>query len=331
MGQVTGAQVRLIGITESTFNTVPGSPSGELLYIQTFTPGLSAERAQDPTLSGYRGQPRGVRGRQNVQPQAAVTIAPQSIGWWLKHLIGAPVDTGAGPYTHTFSVDMVNNPIPPGITFELDYGANISGAGRYLVESGVRIRRGTFAFQTGQPLQTATFELEGASFDADSVASLDSTPNDGGHSGWGVSDISLELDDGSTAACIEQLNVVWDNDLDTELFCLNNGGQRHALPEGFAIVTGSGSAMFDSAALYNKAVNDEDTKVVVTLSRGDGLGTAGNESMVFTIPLSSLDQTAPPVEGPRGLKLPFNFVAHRAAGAELGVTVVLKNARATVG
>jgi hypothetical protein len=320
MPQASGAKSRVIGITETTYNTVPGVPDGELLNFQSFNVVPSAERGQDPTISGYRGQPRGVLGRQNVAGSVVVTVAPQSIGWWLKHLIGAPTVAGTGPYTHSFAYGDAN-PLPAGITFETDYSAAITGAGRYLVQSGCRINQATFAFQTGTPFQTATFEILGASFDADNV---------GGHSGWGVSNITMELDDGATEVCIETLNVVFGNDLDDSLFCVSAGGVRHGLPEGFAIVTGNGAALFDTAALMNKALADADLKVVVTLSRGDGLGTAGNESLVLTIPLSSLDQTAPPIEGPRGLRLPFNFVAHRGTG-ELGVTAVLKNARATVG
>lgn len=329
MPQVSGAKTRVIGITETEYNTVPGTPDGELLYFQSFNVVPSAERGQDPTISGYRGQPRGVLGRQNVAGPVVVTVAPQSIGWWLKHLIGAPTVAGVGPYTHSFAYGDAN-PLPAGITFETDYSSAISGAGRWLVQSGCRINQATFAFQTGTPFQSATFEILGASFDAANVASLDATPNDGGHSGWGVSNITMELDDGATEVCIETLNVVFGNDLDADLFCVSAGGVRHGLPEGFAIVTGNGTALFDTPALMNKALADEDLKVVVTLSRGDGLGSAGNESLVLTIPLSSLDQTAPPIEGPRGLRLPFNFVAHRGTG-ELGVTALLKNARATVG
>lgn len=328
MPKATGAKSRVIGITEATYNTVPATPDAELIYFQSFGVAPSAERGQDPTISGYRGQPRGVLGRQNVAGSVVVTVAPQSIGWWLKHLIGAPTTTGVGPYTHSYAYGAAN-PLPAGITFETDYGAAISGAGRYLVQSGCRINQATFAFQTGTPFQTATFEIIGASFDADNTVSLDATPNDPGHSGWGVSNISMLLDDGATAVCIETMNTVFGNDLDADLFCVSEGGKRHALPEGFAIVTGNGAALFDSPALLNKALADQDLKVAVTLSRGDGLGSAGNESLVLTIPLSSLDQTAPPIEGPRGLRLPFNFVAHRGAG-ELGVTAVLKNARATI-
>lgn len=329
MPQATGAKSRVIAVTETTFNTVPGVVDAERLHIRTFTVEPDVPREQDPTISGFRGQPRGVLGRNNVTGNVQVTLAPESIGIWLKHLIGTPTTTGAGPYTHTFQVGEVALALPAGITFEQDFGAAIAVPGRYLRYSGCRINQGTFQFSSANALQTASFDLLGTSFDNTAVASIDDTPTDPGHAGWGLGNVSLTLDGGATQVCLESLDMVWNNDLDADLFCINNGGTRHDLPEGFAIVTGSGVAQFDTPALLNKAWNDEDLALQVTLSRGDGLGTAGNESLVITIPLSSMDKFGVPINGPRGLKQNFNWVAHRGVG-ELGITAVLKNARATI-
>ncbi|RJS04874.1 phage tail tube protein [Xanthomonas sp. CFBP 7698] len=326
MAQATGAKSRVIAVTETTYNEIPATPDAELIYIQTFTLKPSAAREQDPTLSGFRGQARGTLGRREVAGQATVSLAPGSIGFWLKHLIGAPATTGsASPYTHTFSLA---NPLPAGITFEVDYGAAIAAPGRYMRYSGCRVNQAQFQFQT-QGTPSATIDLLGSSSDGTIATSLDATPTDPGHAAWGVSNLALVLDGGTTEVCLESLNVTWSNDLDGDLWCINNGGQRHGLPEGFAIVTGDGVAQFDTPVLLNKALNDQDLAIQVSLTRGTGAGTAGNESLVITIPLSTIDQTAPEISGPRGLKMPFNFVAHRTTG-ELGVTAVLKNQRATI-
>lgn len=325
MTQATGAKSRIIAVTETTYNEVPASPSAELMYVQTFTLKPAATREQDPTLSGYRGQARGVLGRKEVSGQATISLAPGSIGFWLKHLFGVPTTTGEGPYTHTFSLA---NALPAGILFETDYGSAIAGAGRYIRYGGTRINQVAFQFQTsGTP--SATIDLVGSSSDATALATLDDTPTDGGHAAWGVGNISLLLDNGDTEVCLESFSPTFSNDLDTDLWCINNGGQRHDLPEGQFVVNGSGVAQFDTPALLNKALNDEDLAIQVMLSRGTGDGSANNESLVLTIPLSTIDQTAPEISGPRGLKMSFNFVAHRVSG-ELGVTAVLKNQRATV-
>lgn len=108
-------------------------------------------------------------------------------------------------------------------------------------------------FSTGSPFQQATFNLHGASLSTQPAAPIDASPTDYGHAGWGVSGVSLQLDGGATRVCVETLNVTWNNDLDTDLYCLNDGGQRHDLPEGEVLVSGDGVAQFDTPALREGA------------------------------------------------------------------------------
>lgn len=330
MSQATGATSRILGWDEATYNTTPATPTATVLHVQNFNPKLDEARDADPTLSGYRGQPRSTAGRRDISGQALVTMAPESIGFWLKHLIGTPTDTGAGPYTHTFQPAASGaNALPPGIGFEVDYSSRISTPGRYLVYSGCRIAKGTFTFPT-QGVPTLQLDIKGADLDANNADTLDASPTDNGHAAWGVKQITVVWDDGAQSVCAESLSVTYDNDLDDGQFCIGNGAVRHALPEGFALVSIQGVAFFDTADLMNAALNDADVKVVITLSKGDGLGTAGNESLVLTLPKLALAATTPAIDGPKGLKLNFSGNAFAPSGAELGVTAVLKNALATV-
>lgn len=329
MPSATGAQARIAGFTETTYNTTPGVPDGRLIAVQNFNVRANEARDQDPTLSGYRGQSRSVAGRREVSGSATVSLAPESIGFWLAHILGKPTVTGAGPYTHSFSIAQSGaNALPVGAEFEVDYGANIGTPGRYVLYKGVRVNQAVFNFPTQGP-STAQIDLLGADFDAEGVAPTDATLTDTGHSAWSAKQVTLVLDGGATEVCFESLSVTFGNDLDADQWCVGNGGVRHALPEGFFICTGQGVVYFDTAALMNKALNDEDAAIAITLSRGDGLGTAGNESLVITIPLAVFEANTPPIEGPRGIKFQANFTAHRTTG-EIGVTAVLKNALAAV-
>ncbi len=332
MAQATGALTKILGLTETEFNEAPAVPDAEVLYVRTFEGADGTTREQDPTLAGgYRGQLRGVEGRAETSITAAVSLAPQSIGFWLKHLIGQPTTTGAAaPYTHTFRVDNDANPLPPGIMFEQGHGTRISGAGRHIHYNGCRIGSASFAFTTTTPAQQATFNLIGASRPVLAADTVDATPNDPGHAAWSVSGITLALDDGDTEICVESLNLSWDNDLDTDLFCLNNGGQRHGLPEGQVIITGDFVAQFDTPVLLQRAFADEDLKIVLVLQKGNGSGTQGNEKLTLTIPLASTNRPIPPVNGPRGLKQNVTFVAHREGGQEIGVTAVLQSPRPSI-
>lgn len=330
MGNVTGALTRIIGWNETTWNTTPGTPSARLIPVVSFGLRANEERETDPTLSGYRGQQRSSAGKREVSGAIAITVAPETIGFWLANLIGAPTTTGASaPYTHTFEVDPTGaGALPVGMGFEVDYGAGISGAGRYIVYSGVRINQMTLNLPANGNI-TAQIDVLGANFDADNVASLDATPTDTGHNVWKAQKAEVVFDAGALSVCLESLQVTLGNDLDPDRWCVGHGGIRHDLPEGQFIASGQAVAYFDSAALMNKALNDTDAALVITLTKGTGAGTAGNEELEITIPALVFAANTPAVDGPRGLKLQADFTAHRTIG-EVGVTAVLKNALATV-
>lgn len=330
MSQATGALSKLVGLTQTAFGAVPGVPDAELLYVRSFEFSDNQPLEQDPTLAGgLRGEQEPSRGRVDASGNAVVTMAP-SIAFWLKHLIGTPTTTGAGPYTHTFAVAGGANAIPAAALFERDFSSRIATPGRFVRDQDVRIESATFAFSSASSFQTATFNLRGAKQKSMPVAAIDATPTDNGHRAWGISNVTLLLDEGATEVCVETLNMTWSNDLDTDLYCLNDGGQRHDLPEGQALISGDGVAQFDTPALQVKALADTSLALKVTLSRGNGLGTLGNESLVFNIPLSKLDAPTPAISGPKGLKQNFTWRAFRASGAEVGVTAVLKSPRAVV-
>lgn len=254
-----------------------------------------------------------------------------SIGFWLKHLIGAPTTTGASaPYTHTFQVGGGSNALPAAMLLERDYSDRIAVPGRYVRDQDIRIASAAFAFSTATAFQSATFNLVGASKKTLPTAPIDATPTDGGHAGFGVAGLSLLLDGGATQVCVESLNLNFNNDLDTDLYCINDGGQRHDLPEGQVVIGGEGVAQFDTPALLNKAFNDTDLALAITLQRGTGAGTAGNEQLVLTIPLAVIEAPTPAISGPRGLKQSFTFQAYRNGGSEIGVTAVLKSPRAVI-
>src|SRR5690606_7323419 len=211
---------------------LPETVDAEVLYVQTFDYNDGQPLEQDPTLAGgYRGEVKGERGRLDPSGTAVVTLGT-SIAFWLKQLIGEPTTTGsATPYTHEFQVSS-SKPIPPAFAVERDYSARISAPGRYVRNQDIRIASASFAFQTGSPYQQATFNLRGMTKRLLPEEPMDDGPSDYGHGAFALSGLSLQLDGGSTQVCVESLNLNWDNDLDPDLYCLNDGGQRHDLPEG---------------------------------------------------------------------------------------------------
>jgi hypothetical protein len=329
MGSVKGVSVKVGCFTESSFKTLGGSPSGELLYFRSFGVKPAQARTASEILSGFRGRTRGTLGQKTVAGTIATELAAESICFLLKHLVGAPATTGAGPYEHVYEVGDGAKALPPGAAFEIDYGAVITGAGRRIHYKGCRINQATFTFTPSGPV-ACSFEVLGADWDGTLTDPLDASLTDPGHNSFSAAHVAVVLSDGSAVdVCFNQLTLVWSNDLDDSQYCISGGGVRDALDEGFVSVGGAVTALFDNAALLNKILADGDCSLVITIQRGSGDGSTGNEKVVFTVPAIAFDVTAPEVTGPRGVTLQANWSAHRASG-EIGAKVQVFNARATV-
>ncbi|MCD7096937.1 phage tail tube protein [Stenotrophomonas sp. MMGLT7] len=335
MAQATGALTKITGLTQTALRALPAEPAAEVLYVQTLDFNDNQTIEQDATLGGgFRGELEGEEGRRDASGSAVVTLGT-SIAFWLKHLIGVPATTdlgteeAPGPYQHVFRVS-AEQPMPVAQAIERDFTSRIATPGRYVRNTDVRIESAAFAFATTSPYQQVTFNLRGASKRSLPAAPMDATPADYGHAAFGLAGLSLLLDNGDTEVCVESTTMNWNNDLDTDLYCLNDGGVRHDLPEGTAQITGEGVAQFDTPALLIKAEADESLALRLTFTRGTGAGTAGNEQLVFDIPLSKFLAPTPGVTGPRGLKQNFSWRAYRLGGQEVAVSVTLKSPRAIV-
>lgn len=329
MADVRGSNVRITAVPETAYKT-PGT-DGERIYFTQFSVTPDQQRENSQTLAGFRGQARSVEGNRNVQGQIGYEMAPESIGLLLKHLIGAPTTTGASaPYTHTFQVGASGaNALPIGLTFEEDFGTAIASASRYLQLRGCRFNSGTFTFSPSG-FQTLQIDVLGADW-LKTNTTLDGTPTDNGHIPFTSTELAVRLGPSGSPkmVCFNQLTLNWANDLDADKFCISGGGVRDGLPEGFAIVGGSITAFFDHEDVIDTLLSGTDTELQVTLSRGTGLGTAGNEKLTITIPNLVFARTGPTIDGPRGLRLQANFSVHRTTG-ELGVTFTLLSPIATI-
>ena len=62
------------------------------------------------------------------------------------------------------------------------------------------------------------------------------------------------------------------------------------------------------------------------MSRGDGLGSAGNESIEFYCATLEYERKSPPIEGPKGVLQTLSFKAYGTTALQ----VILKNAVATI-
>lgn len=326
---ITGGKVR-VGLYDETVYKTAGA-SGVLLPYAQFSPSNQQGREESAILAGYYGQARGILGNKGVSGSLTSELAPEDIGIYLKHLIGTPTTTAAGTaFKHTFEVGEGAKDIPAGFTLEQDFGTALASAThRVLRYIGCRFGKGTLNFNASSGIIGTSFDVMGADVQP-FAAPLDASLDDLGHSGWSVANLGMVLSNGATIeSCFRSVSLDLLNTLDPDFFCLQGGGVRDDLPRQQAGAGGTAVGLFDSDALLKQTMSDTDASLVTTLTRGDGLGTAGNEKLVITIPALTFAPASVPVEGPRGLLVNTSFTAHRTTG-EIGIKAELWNAQATI-
>ncbi|HET6805324.1 MAG TPA: phage tail tube protein [Frateuria sp.] len=329
MPQVRGSNVRLIGVTDDSFATPPASPSAVILPFVQNNVKADQQRDTDDTISGFRGAARSVAGNRTVGGTLQVNAAPQTIGFLLKHLLGAPTSTTAtGVTTHVFGVAASGaSALPPSFTLESDLGAAFTAASRYVRLTGCRIAQAQFAVGPSGFMQV-TPTITGSGY-SKSGTPLDASPDDTGHAAFSTLTASLVFGGGALPLDVTKLDFTIGNNLDEDTYVIGGNGNRGDLPEGLLTVSGTVEALLKDSGLLDAALADTDSSLVLTLTRGTGDGTDGNESLEINIPALVFATTTPTVPGPKGVRLQASFTGHRTTG-EIGVTATLKTPLATI-
>jgi hypothetical protein len=138
------------------------------------------------------------------------------------------------------------------------------------------------------------------------ASAMDGAPVDLGHTPFDGFGCTIQ-EGGVTLGVATTFDFTMENGLDGNTYVIDGTGERYSMPEGVVKVTGTVTALFDSMALYTKALNNTETSLVITLTNGTGAGSAGNEQLVFTLPEVIFKPQAPVVGGPTGVlvELPF--------------------------
>lgn len=323
MSQARGTQIVIGLYDETTYGQDPGAPDAKRVYATGFNVRASRESIVDDTLLDNRGVIAPDPGNWDVAGQLPVVIAPENVGPLLRHALGQVATSGVGPYTHVITCGA----LPTSFMLERDHGPNIAGSGRFEKFNGCRIADVEFSFpQTGRAL--ANFNVRGAAHTL-AAAALDATYTDAGHNPFAVNSFQASIEEGGSAiATVTAASIRLNNDLDDSAYVIGSNN-RGALVEGKAIVSGQITALFDSPTLLTKAINDTQSSLKIKLSKGDGLGTAGNESIEFLVQQLKYRATSPETAGPRGVLITLDFDGF-ISGADLGLQVTLKNALATI-
>jgi hypothetical protein len=268
-------------------------------------------KGADNTHRGRRDGSMPFYGNKDAKGSPSVPLDVIGIGYWLKALLGAPTTTGAGPtYNHVFK--------PASSIPSMVIEAGFTDIPQYLKFNGVKLNK--FGMDiSGDGELVAKLDLVGA------ASALSGTPYDAtldaiALTRFQVSNLALE-EGGSSIAYVKSVNFEINNDLDLGSFVLANA-VRGALPEGDCLVSGSLTAFFKDATLFNKAVNGTESSLKLTF-------TAGTSSLeIFFQELLYSPKSPVIVKGGIYVEMPFQAYYENGAGNAI-VAATLINTQAS--
>lgn len=316
---VLGSAVKVALYDEVTYKSTTSVTKGMLAYYTECSLAASRNNVQPNTISSDRSRPRPGAGNYDISGNLNVELAPETVGFFLRHVLGAPTTTGASaPYTHTFRPKA----LPTGLIVEKDWTANIASKVEHFL--GCRVGQATIDIPQ-EGAATLSMQLQGAKY-AIAAAVLDASLADPGHTGWFAPDCTVKVG-GSTVTTVKSVQFTVNNNMDGGRYALGSGGERIDLPEGFADVTGSVTAIVSTdlfSGYIDKAVARTDTTLEVILTFGNGLGgSAGNENLSIKLDHAQIELATPPITSPGGMEMSFTFTSYKSGSTDKGLVAVL--------
>jgi hypothetical protein len=224
------------------------------------------------------------------------------MGLLLKHLFGGYVRTGGPQYTHTFKIGT----LPTGLQLEKQF----TDIPAYIRQSGLKVKSMKCEVKEEGEIAT-TFGFAGAK---EAIASpalpFDGQPTDYGHNPFDAYEATVAQGGAGLTGCTLQ-NFTIDNQLDEGApRPIGSAGELASLPSGIVKVEGQVTIIFENTTLYAIALAGTETTIVVTLTKGSGAGTAGNEKLTFTFNEVVFKPQTPVITGPKGVLAELPFVAY---------------------
>ena len=319
--QSTGSNaVMKLLAAETVFGVTPATPAGLILPFESEGLTQKSELTKSNIIRTSRNANKPSRGNRDVSGNIKTELNPM-MGRLFKGAFGSVATTGAGPvYAHTFKIGAA---IP---SFPIEKG--FTDIGSYFLYNGCKINK--FGFEVN-PSGVLPLNLDwlGASR-TKSDATADPTAVDLGHNKFEGFEASIK-EGGVDIAIISAFSWNLENDIDGGVYVIGSGGKRYSLPAGVTVVSGSLTALFDSEALLDKAIAGTESSIEVNISRGDGLGSAGNESLQLKFDELIFQESDPLIKNSKGILLELPWTAYWDNGATgSSVQAVLKNTQATL-
>ena len=322
MAQAEGSRA-YIGIQEeTTYGSDPGAPDITLIPYSSEDIRASQNLIRADLIRRTRNASRPGPGNISVDGSITTKLFAE-MGLLFKGALGSVSTAGADPYTHTF---VPANSLP---SFVIEKG--FEDIAQYLKCNGCKI--GGFSGDINQEgFFTLSFPIMGQK-ETPSGSPFDATPTEIAPTVFNNFDISTIEEGGASIAIVTAISgLTYDNTLNGNNFVINPSapGIRTGVAAGLPYVSGTLEASFENLTLLNKAINSTESSLKIIWSLGDGLGSAGNESLEIYIPELIYARNSPVVESAQGITISLAFEGYYQDHADAAsLKVVLKNSTAT--
>jgi len=296
-----GSKSRIIYDTETVYKTTPSPADAWILPFASETLKLNRNLVESKVIRNTRNPSKPSRGNREVAGDITTELNPM-MGRLFWNVLGTVSVTGvSSPYTHTFKI----SDLPAGMIFEKQF--TDLDTPKYFQYKGCKLNTLKVTVKP-EGMVDVVFGVMGA-VETITATSFDGSATDQGHNPFDGYEATITKDS-SPLATVTELDFEINNNLDGSMYVLDGTGERRSLPDGLVKVSGNLKALFENDVLYAVALNHTECKLIVTFTKGSGVGTAGNEKLIVTIPELIFQPSAPTISGPTGLLVELPFVGY---------------------
>lgn len=308
--QARGELTRLMLQFQTAARTAPVTPTGKVIPFTNYGLGRDPKRQANHSLNNSPLANRSDEGSPIVAGPLESIFDLRTIGYLLKLLLGQPVTTGTGPYTHTFPVDLSDRPYALFELQQLDIGkymrsldVHVNKIGWDIANNDQSIKVDLLAGEEINPIPTSPF-------DAAPTSVVQFRANSGSGKIWDGA--------GATLGTVVGGNIEINNNIAAQEQADGLPGYSH-FPVGDLLFGGSLKAVFDGAGAWELARAGTLTRLKMVSG-----ATIGGITFTLTVdmPYVELTEKAVPKAGRSGL---YADVAWKAVNGATLPTVVLVN------
>jgi hypothetical protein len=304
MTQQRGSNVKILIGEETTFATAPAD--GFVMPFNSINLSPSQTINKRATIKSGRNPTRPFRGNKSPGGSVVVPVDSVAFWYWFQLMFGDPTTTGSDPYVHEFKIP-TDQP-----SFTLEQQMLDLDTVRYFQYLGCKISTFSFGFADEGEL-VANLGIIAADFN-DAASSFDASPTTITEAPVNIENAVI-AEGGSTLSNGTNLDFNINFDLDDTQFVIGGGGVRGAIPEGVPEISGSLTTLFEDNAILTKADGATESSLKLTITE--------SASSIFELECEEIEYSlsGPPIDGPRGVRVSFNWQAFYTNGSEASAIV----------